>query len=48
MHCPAGAAAGTADAVAAAAETAGRRLFGATPVRFPMDPRIVEGYDEKD
>lgn len=47
LHCPADAAQGAADAVRAAAETARRRLFGDGPVRFPMQPRIVEGYDER-
>jgi DNA polymerase-1 len=46
LHVPAEAAAATADAVQAAATTAGRRLFGATPVRFPMQARVVDGYDE--
>ena len=46
LHAPAEAARDTADAVRDAAATAGRRLFGDTPVRFPMQVRIVEGYDE--
>jgi DNA polymerase-1 len=47
LHSPAEAAGEAADAVRAAAATAGRRLFGDTPVRFPMQPRIVEGYDQR-
>lgn len=47
LHVPTEAATAAADAVMAAAATAGRRLFGPTPVRFPMRPRIVEGYDER-
>lgn len=47
LHVPAEAAPAAADAVLAAAATAGRRLFGPTPVRFPMQPRIVDGYDER-
>jgi DNA polymerase I len=47
LHAPAEEADFAATAVRTAAETAGRRLFGATPVRFPMHPRIVEGYDER-
>jgi DNA polymerase-1 len=46
LHTPAEAAEETADAVRTAAAAAGRRVFGDTPVRFPMHPRIVEGYDE--
>jgi DNA polymerase I len=47
LHVPAEAAEETAGAVRAAAKTAGRRLFGASPVQFPMHPRIVESYDER-
>ncbi|WP_219415228.1 bifunctional 3'-5' exonuclease/DNA polymerase [Pseudonocardia nigra] len=46
LHSPAEAAAATAEAVHDAAATAGRRLFD-TPVRFPMQVRIVDGYDER-
>jgi DNA polymerase I len=46
LHAPAEVAEETAAAVHAAAATAGRRLFGETPVRFPMQARVVEGYDE--
>lgn len=45
LHAPADAAESAAEAVRVAAEVAGRRLFGDTPVRFPMGVRIVEGYD---
>jgi len=47
LHCPADAASDAAAAVREAAHTAGRRLFGASPVRFPMQVRIVDGYDER-
>ncbi|MHC8506038.1 bifunctional 3'-5' exonuclease/DNA polymerase [Pseudonocardia artemisiae] len=47
LHCPAEVAGATAAAVQEAADTAGRRLFGASPVRFPMQVRVVGGYDEK-
>jgi DNA polymerase-1 len=47
LHVPAELAEETTAAVHAAAATAGRRLFGATPVRFPMQARVVEGYDER-
>ncbi len=48
LHVPAEVADDVAQAVHAAAATAGRRLFGDTGVRFPMQARVVEGYDEKD
>jgi DNA polymerase family A len=47
LHTPADAADGAAAAVRAAAELAGRRLFGPTPVRFPMQVRVVEAYDQR-
>lgn len=47
LHSPASAADAAAAAVQAAADTAARRLFGVAAVRFPMQPRIVEGYDER-
>lgn len=47
LHAPAEVAAEAAASVQAAADTAGRRLFGDTPVRFPMQTRVVEGYDER-
>src|SRR5688500_12079447 len=43
LHTPAEFAEDTAAAVADAAALAGRRLFGDTPVRFPMQVRVVEG-----
>ncbi|MBW0102790.1 bifunctional 3'-5' exonuclease/DNA polymerase [Pseudonocardia sp. KRD291] len=48
LHVPAEVADDVAAAVHAAAATAGRRLFGDTAVRFPMQARVVSGYDEKD
>jgi len=47
LHAPAEVADATAAAVHAAAAAAGRRLFGDIPVRFPMQARVVEGYDER-
>ncbi|MEJ3651731.1 bifunctional 3'-5' exonuclease/DNA polymerase [Actinomycetes bacterium KLBMP 9759] len=47
LHSPAEFADDVAELVRAAALTAGRRLFGATPVRFPMRPRVVDAYDER-
>nr|WP_200803716.1 bifunctional 3'-5' exonuclease/DNA polymerase [Pseudonocardia thermophila] len=47
LHVPEEAAGEVVDAVHAAAATAGRRLFGDTPVRFPLTPRVVDGYDER-
>ncbi|OZM76019.1 bifunctional 3'-5' exonuclease/DNA polymerase [Pseudonocardia sp. MH-G8] len=47
LHTPAEAAQESAAAVRTAAATAGRRLFGDSPVRFPMQVRVVEGYDER-
>lgn len=46
-HCPAEQAPAVVEAVSAAADTARRRLFGDTPVRFPLVPRIVASYDER-
>jgi DNA polymerase-1 len=46
LHCPADTAEAAADAVVRAADLAGRRLFGDTPVRFPLAARVVQGYDE--
>ncbi|MET0187909.1 MAG: bifunctional 3'-5' exonuclease/DNA polymerase, partial [Pseudonocardia sediminis] len=48
LHVPAEVADDVAETVHTAAATAGRRLFGDTPVRFPMQARVVSGYDEKD
>jgi DNA polymerase-1 len=47
LHCPADLAPAVVDAVAAAADTARRRLFGDTPVRFPLQARTVASYDER-
>ena len=44
VHCPRAAAAGVAVAVTEAAEEAGRLVFGATPVRFPVDVAVVGCY----
>jgi DNA polymerase-1 len=46
LHAPAEAAEEAAAMVRAAAALAGRRLFGDSPVRFPMQVRIVESYDQ--
>ena len=45
LHTPAATAAEAADSVRDAARTAGRRLFGDSSVRFPMQVRIVTSYD---
>jgi DNA polymerase-1 len=47
LHAPEEEARAAAEAVRTAAVTAGRRLFGEIPVHFPMQPRIVAGYDER-
>ncbi|MFG2092718.1 bifunctional 3'-5' exonuclease/DNA polymerase [Streptomyces sp. NPDC048612] len=44
VHCPAEEAAAVAEAVTAAAGTAGRIAFGETPVRFPFTTAVVECY----
>ena len=44
VHCPEPAAAGVTGAVAASADEAGRLVFGATPVRFPVDLAVVACY----
>jgi DNA polymerase-1 len=44
VHCPEAAAPGVAEAVTHAAEWAGRMVFGATPVRFPVDVAVVACY----
>lgn len=46
VHCPAEEAAAVAEAVATAADTAGRLAFGPTPVRFPLTTAIVECYGD--
>jgi DNA polymerase-1 len=47
LHCPAGSADALAAAVQPAADVAARRLFGPTPVRFPLTARVVRAYDER-
>ena len=44
MHCPRAAAPEVVAAVGDAAQEAGRLLFGATPVRFPMTTAVVDCY----
>ncbi|MFJ9466023.1 bifunctional 3'-5' exonuclease/DNA polymerase [Streptomyces caniferus] len=44
VHCPAEEAATVAEAITAAAATAGRIAFGETPVRFPFTTAVVECY----
>ncbi|MFI7440099.1 bifunctional 3'-5' exonuclease/DNA polymerase [Nonomuraea indica] len=44
VHCPLGLAREVIDAVSAAAEEATRLVFGATPVRFPMEAVAVSCY----
>jgi DNA polymerase-1 len=44
VHCPAGQAEAVAGAVRSAAQRARELLFGATPVRFPLDVSVVECY----
>lgn len=46
VHCPAAEAATVAEAITAAAATAGRIAFGETPVRFPFTTAVVECYAE--
>ncbi len=46
VHCPEAEAAAVAEAVHASAAEAGRLLFGATTVRFPLDVSIVECYTD--
>lgn len=47
LHVPAEEAGTVVDAVQEAAAIAGRRVFGSTPVRFPLTARVVDGYDER-
>jgi DNA polymerase-1 len=47
LHAPAEAAEQAAEAVHEAARSAGRRLFGESPVRFPMQIRVVTSYDQR-
>jgi DNA polymerase I len=44
VHCPEAAAPGVAEAVAQAADRAGRLVFGPTSVRFPVDLAVVACY----
>jgi DNA polymerase-1 len=44
VHCPAGQADAVTAAVGEAGLTAGRLLFGDSPVRFPLDVSVVECY----
>ena len=44
VHCPQGLAEPTVAALAAAAQEAGRLVFGATPVRFPVTTVVVSCY----
>jgi DNA polymerase-1 len=44
VHCPQAVAPAVAAAVGEAAEEAGRLLFGATPVRFPVTTAVVDCY----
>lgn len=46
VHCPADAAAGVELAVRAAAEQAGRLMFGDAPVEFPLTVAIVDNYGQ--
>jgi DNA polymerase-1 len=47
LHCPADLAPTVLEAIATAADTARLRLFGDTPVRFPLTARVVGSYDER-
>ena len=44
MHCPQSRADEVAGAVGAAAVEAGQRVFGPTPVRFPVTTAVVSSY----
>jgi DNA polymerase-1 len=44
VHCPAGAAGEVAAAIGAAADEAGRLVFGPTQVRFPVTTAVVTSY----
>lgn len=46
VHCPAAEAARVVDMIAAAADTAGRLVFGPTPVRFSFTTAVVECYGD--
>ncbi|MBN1174084.1 MAG: bifunctional 3'-5' exonuclease/DNA polymerase [Micromonosporaceae bacterium] len=45
-HCPAAVARATAEAMRRAGDEAGQLLFGASPVRFPLDIAVVECYGD--
>ena len=44
MHCPEALAGPVVEAIGAAAQEAGRLVFGATPVRFPVTTAVVGCY----
>ncbi|MCA1218328.1 bifunctional 3'-5' exonuclease/DNA polymerase [Streptomyces sp. 8L] len=46
VHCPAEEAEEVAEAIQAAADTAGTTAFGPTPVRFPFTTAVVERYSD--
>ncbi|WP_040742088.1 DNA polymerase, partial [Nocardia tenerifensis] len=46
VHCPADEAATVSAAITAAADEAGRIVFGPTPVRFPFTTAVVECYGD--
>ncbi|MGW6118063.1 bifunctional 3'-5' exonuclease/DNA polymerase [Nocardia sp. NPDC055165] len=46
VHCPTEEAAVVAEAIATAADTAGRIAFGQTPVRFPFTTAVVQCYGD--
>ncbi|MFD4441697.1 bifunctional 3'-5' exonuclease/DNA polymerase [Nocardia sp. NPDC058519] len=46
VHCPTEEAAAVAEAIATAADTAGRIAFGQTPVRFPFTTAVVQCYGD--
>ncbi|GAB3939794.1 hypothetical protein GCM10027614_22490 [Micromonospora vulcania] len=48
VHAPAGQATAVAESVTRAGERAATLLFGATPVRFPLDLSIVDCYADAD
>ncbi|WP_328394146.1 bifunctional 3'-5' exonuclease/DNA polymerase [Nocardia sp. NBC_00416] len=46
VHCPAEEATTVTEMIATAADTAGRLVFGSTPVRFPFTTAVVECYGD--
>ena len=44
VHCPRALAPEVVEAIGAAAQEAGRLVFGATPVRFPVTTAVVDCY----